>query len=103
MNIENRRYIKLPTSDKALEALCKVALTKHSAHTLLIKLCTAADKTETGLHIVYTDKAEIMKWMDCTSENVRRCMNVLIEQKLIAVEHDKAHGMMWIEVKFLDL
>lgn len=41
--------------------------------------------------------------MDCTSENVRRCMNVLIEQKLIAVEHDKAHGMMWIEVKFLNL
>ena len=48
MKIENRRYIKLPTSDNALEALCKVALTKHSAHTLLIKLCTAADKTETA-------------------------------------------------------
>ncbi|EJF68655.1 hypothetical protein A462_27613 [Pseudomonas sp. Ag1] len=31
-------------------------------------------------------------------------MNILSEQRMIAVEQDKVHvGMMWIEVKFLNL
>jgi hypothetical protein len=101
---QNKTYIRFPTSKAALDALSKVALARHAAHSLLIKLCTLAEKTENGYFVVYTNKPVLMEIMDCSGENIRRCMNILSEQRMIVVEQDKVHvGMMWIEVKFLNL